>query len=62
MTPEKPTGLEFPFAKYDGFSRNGEPVTARIAKEKAEAQAKKDAAAKAKEYADSFIDRPRGSA
>ena len=62
MTPEKPTGLEYPFAKYDGFSRNPEPVQARIAKEKAEAKAKKEKEAEAKKYADSFIDRPRGSA
>ena len=62
LAPDKPTGLEYPFAKYDGFSRNPEPVKARIAKEKADAKAKKDAEAKAKAYADSFIDRPRGSA
>ena len=61
MAPDKPTGLEFPYAKYDGFSRNPEPVKARIAKEKADAAARKAAAAKAKAYADSYIDRPRGS-
>ena len=62
MAPEKPTGLEFPFAKYDGFSRNPEPVKARIEKEKADAAAKKEKAAADKEFSDSFIDRPRGSA
>merc|ERR1712070_433972 len=62
LAPDKPTGLEYPFAKYDGFSRNPEPVKARIAKEKADALRHKEEAAKAKEFADSFIDRPRGSA
>ena len=62
MAPEKPTGLEFPFAKYDGFSRNPEPVKARIEKEKADAKAKEEKAAADKAYVDKYIESPRGSA